>query len=148
MLRTAAEVVPDDATILLHFGRALSKTGQTQEASSVFARCRELGPGRSERPHPAGLIDFLSLSPSEQRARYHAGVVRTVQKNPEDVQAQIRYLELLLDDGKLEEAATTSRKILSLKPSATVLSEGEQLLRKAQQNDLATLFQAQAAPKQ
>ncbi|HEY7304468.1 MAG TPA: tetratricopeptide repeat protein [Bryobacteraceae bacterium] len=143
VLRIAAERAPDDATILLHFGRALSKTNQTAEASTVFARVRELGPGKSELPHPAGLIDFLSLSPAEQRVRYRAGVERTVKANPDNVQAQIRYLELLLDDGKLDEAAATSRKILSLKPSPAILAEGEKILRKAQQYELAKQFRDQ-----
>src|SRR6185437_12539711 len=117
VLRRAAAAAPGDATILLHFGRALSKTGQTQEAAAVFKRCRELGPGSSELPHPAGLIDFLSLPPAEQRARYRAGVERTVQSRPDNIEAQVRYLEILLDDGKVDEAAATSRKIVSLKPS-------------------------------
>jgi tetratricopeptide (TPR) repeat protein len=147
VLRTAAERAPSDATILLHFGRALSKTGQAAEASTVFARVRELGPGKSELPHPAGLIDFLSLSPAEQRARYRAGVERTVKANPDNVQAQTRYLELLLEEGKLEEAAATSRKILSLKPSPEILSEAEQLLRKARQYDLAKMFVEQGAAR-
>jgi predicted Zn-dependent protease len=107
----------------------------------VFARVRELGPGKSELPHPAGLIDFLSLSPAEQRARYRAGVERTVQKSPNNIEAQVRYLELLLEDGKLDQAAATSRQILSLKPSAAIRSETAQILVKAQQYDLAKPFQ-------
>lgn len=144
VFRRAADGAPNDSTILLHFGRALSKAGQTQEASVVFARIRELGPGKSELPHPAGLIDFLSLSPAEQRARYRAGVERTVQKNPENVEAQIRYLELLLEDGKVELAVATSRQILSLKPSAAVRSETAQILLKAGQYELARQFQDQS----
>ncbi len=143
VLRTAAEGAPNDSTILLHFGRALSKTGQAQEARAVFARVRELGPGRSELPHPAGLIDFLSLSPAEQQARYRAGVERTVNRNPQNVEAQVRYLELLLDDGKLAEAAAISRQILALKPSPALRFEAAQMLRKAQQYELAKQFQDQ-----
>ena len=145
VFRRAAEFAPRDSTILLHYGRALSKIGRTQQASAVFARVRELGPGRSELPHPAGLIDFLSLSPAEQFARYRAGVERTVQKNPNNIEAQVQYLEILLHDGKVDEAAATSRKIISLKPSAAVRSEAEQILRKAQQYDLAKQFQDQAS---
>jgi tetratricopeptide (TPR) repeat protein len=141
VLRKAAAAAPDDATIQLHFGRALAKAGQANEANAVFARVRELGPGKSELPHPAGLIDFLSLSPAEQRARYRAGVERTVQKSPNNIEAQVRYLELLLEDGKLDQAAATSRQILSLKPSAAIRSETAQILIKAQQYDLAKPFQ-------
>jgi tetratricopeptide (TPR) repeat protein len=143
VLRKAAEGAPEDATIQLHFGRALAKAGQAEEAKTVFARVRELGPGKSELPHPAGLIDFLSLSPAEQRARYRAGVERTVQKSPNNVEAQVRYLELLLQDGETNEAAATSRQILALKPSAAIRSEAAQMLRNAQQYDLAKQFEGQ-----
>lgn len=142
-LSKASEAAPNDATVLLHYGRALSKAGQVEEAKPIFARVRELGPGKSELPHPAGLIDFLSLSPAEQRARYRAGVERTVEKNPENVEAQIRYLELLLEDGKTDEAAATSRRILSLNPSAAARSQAKQILLNAQQYELAKQFQGQ-----
>ena len=148
VLRTAAEASPNDATILLHYGRALSKTGQTQEASVVFARVRELGPGKSELPHPAGLVDFLSLPPAEQRARYQAGVERTVQQNPNNIEAQVRYLELLLEDGKVSEATATTRQILSLKPNAAVCSEARQILLRAAQPELARQFQGQKSAAQ
>lgn len=142
VLRKAAEAAPDDATIQLHLGRALAKAGQAEEAKAVFARVRELGPGKSELPHPAGLIDFLSLSPAQQRARYRAGIERTVQKNPNNIEAQVRYLELLLEDRKTEDAAVTCRKILSLNPSAAIRSEAQQILQKAGQQELAKEFTA------
>ncbi len=145
VFRRAAEAAPGDSTILLHFGRALSKTGHTDEASAVFARVRELGPGRSELPHPAGLIDFLSLPPAEQLARYRAGVERTVQKNPDNIEAQVQYLEILLDEGKVQGAAATCHKIISLKPSAALRSEAVQMLRKAQQYELASQFHDQGS---
>ena len=146
VLRKAAEAAPADATIQLHYGRALSKAGQAQEAKRVFAHVRELGPGKSELPHPAGLVDFLSLSPAEQRARYRAGVERTVQKNPENVEAQVRYLELLLEDGNIRQATATSRRILSLNPSAAIRSEAQQILQKAGQQELAKQFSGVVRP--
>ena len=112
----------------------------------MFAHVRELGPGKSELPHPAGLVDFLSLSPAEQRARYRAGVERTVQKNPENVEAQVRYLELLLEDGNIEQATATSRRILSLNPSAAIRSEAQQILQKAGQQELAKQFSGVVRP--
>ena len=137
VLRKAADAAPRDTTILLHFGRALSKTGQADEARAVFARVRELGPGRSELPRPAGLIDFLSLSPAEQQARYRAGVERTVKASPNNVEAQIRYLEILLEDRNVDQAGATVRKIISLNPSPAARSEAAQILRKAGQGTLA-----------
>ena len=121
-LRKAAEVMPSDSTVLLHLGRALSKAGKSKEAAAAFARCRELGPHKSGLPHPAGLVDFLSLQPEEQLAKYRAGVERTVQNNPANVEAQVRYLAVLLDEGKTEEAAAVAHRIALLKPTTSLLS--------------------------
>jgi cellulose synthase operon protein C len=106
----------------------------------VFARARELGPNKSALPHPAGLVDFLSLSPDEQFARYRAGVERTVQKNPDNAEAQVRYLELLLGDGKSTEAADTGRKILTLNASVALLEETAGAFLAAEQYSLANDF--------
>ena len=145
VMRKAADLAPRDSTILLHFARALTNVGQTDEAKNVFARVRELGPNRSALPHPAGLVDFLSLSPEEQVARYRAGVERTVQKHPDNAEAQVRYLELLLGDRRTAEAAATGRKILVLNPSAALLEEAAGAFLAAEQYPLANDFLQQAA---
>lgn len=136
-LRKAAEIMPSDSTILLHLGRALSKAGESKEAAAAFARCRELGPNKSGLPHPAGLVDFLSLPREEQLSRYRAGVERTVQNNPANVEAQVRYLAVLLDEGKTEDAAAAARKIVALKPTASLLSQTADALLSAGQYRVA-----------
>ncbi len=136
-LRAAAELAPENATVMNHLGRALTKAGQSNEARAVFAHLRELGPAKSESPHPAGLLDFLSLSPEEQQARYRAGVERVVSKNPDNVQAQLRYLQLLLEDGNTEQALSVTRKIALLKPTPALAREVEAVLLSAQQYDAA-----------
>ncbi len=138
--RQAAQLAPDDSTILLHLGRALQSAGQAQEAKAVFARFRELGPNKSALPHPAGLVEFLSLTPEQQFARYRAGVERTLQKDPANAEAQVRYLEILLQSGKAPEAAEVSRKILALKPSPALLTEAANALVAAEQYALAADF--------
>jgi tetratricopeptide (TPR) repeat protein len=145
VLHQAAELAPRDSTILFHYARALSKAGEQQQASAIFARYRELGPGKSASPHPAGLIDFLSLSPEEQRARYRAGVERTVEKNPANAEAQVRYMELALEDGKMDEAIATSRKIVALNPSAPLIGEAARALLAAEQYGAAKQFVEQCA---
>jgi hypothetical protein len=92
------------------------------EARAVFARLRELGPAKSEWQHPAGLFNFLSLSPEKQLARCRAGVERVVNKNPDNVQAQPRYLQLF-EDGNTEQALSVTRKIALLKPNPTLARE-------------------------
>jgi tetratricopeptide (TPR) repeat protein len=137
VLRRAAELMPSDSTVLLHLGRALSKVGQTQEANAVFARCRELGPNKSALPHPAGFIEFLGLSPEEQMTRYRAGVERTVRSNPANIEAQVRYLGILLDEGKTAEAAGVARVIGSLQPTAPLLAQAVRALLASEQYQMA-----------
>jgi predicted Zn-dependent protease len=140
VLKKAAGLAPRDSTILLRYARALSKAGQKEEASAVFARFRELGPARMTLAHGAGLVDFLSLSPEEQRARYRAGVERTVQRDPSNAEAEVRYLELLLDDGKTEEAEMAAGRIAELKPSLALREETARALIAAQQYKTAQQF--------
>ncbi len=140
VLRKAAELAPGDPTTLMHLGRALLKAGQNQEASAVMARFRELGPNRSTSAHPAGLVDFLSLSPEEQYARYRDGVERTVRSNPENAEAQVEFLKLSLNDGKLDQAAAVSRQIIALKPSLAILANAATALLTAEQYPLAKEF--------
>lgn len=146
VLRKAADLAPRDSTILFHYARALSKAGRKEEASAVFARCRELGPATSALPHPAGLVDFLSLSPEEQRARYRAGVERTVQKDPSNAEAQVRYLELLLEDGKIGDSINTAQKIGALDASPALIEEAARALLAAQQYAAAKEIIEHAAP--
>ena len=140
VLRKANQLAPRDSTILLHLGRALTNTGQSDEAKAVFQRFRELGPNRSGLPHPAGLVDFLSLPPDEQFARYRAGVERTVQRHPENAEAQVRYLEILLNDGKTSEAAAVAQTILALKPGSALLAEAAHAMLGAENYSLANNF--------
>jgi tetratricopeptide (TPR) repeat protein len=144
LLSKAADLAPRDSKILMHFGRALSETGQADEAKAIFTRFRELGPDRSAFAHPAGLVDFLSLAPEEQLARYRAGVERTVQQSPNNAEAQVRYLALLLDAGKTEDAAATAARIITLKPSSALLAQAGQALLDASQYPAAKDFLAQA----
>ncbi len=123
ILQKAEEMAPANTTILLHLSRALARTGDQAGAQKTLARYRDLGGARSVRPHAAGLVDFLALSPEEQRERYRQGVVRTLENDPSNLDAQVRYLGLLLDDGKIEQARQTVRKIASLEPDASHLED-------------------------
>ncbi|MBV8811683.1 MAG: tetratricopeptide repeat protein [Acidobacteriaceae bacterium] len=118
--------------VLLHLGRALSKTGRLEEAAAAFARYRDLGGANAALPHPPGLIDFLSLPPEEQQARYRAGVERTVASNPDSAAAEVEYLGLLLKDGKADEAQAVARKLISLKPDAALLGKAALVLIRSQ----------------
>ncbi len=142
-LRSAADLAPGNQTILNHLGRVLLKSGNAEEAGPVFARLRLLGPAKPEASYGAGLLQFLGLSPDEQLRRYRNGVERTVRTNPGNVQAQIRYLQLLLEDGDTEQAAVVTRKIASLNPTAAVADEARSLLLSANQIDAANILRTE-----
>ncbi|HEX4769660.1 MAG TPA: tetratricopeptide repeat protein [Bryobacteraceae bacterium] len=131
-LHRATKLSPDNSTLLFHLGRALKAANKGDEAEAVFARARELGPARPLATQSAGLLDYLALPPEEQIARYRAGVERTARDHPDNVEAQIRLLQLLIDDGKTDDAATLARQIQSLKPPPSLMQEAQRTLLAAQ----------------
>ena len=127
VLRRAAELEPGESKIQLHFARALADAGQTAESKVVMDRFRQLGPS-AKNGVPAGLVEFLGLSPEQRRADYRSRVEKAVREHGDDASAQLAYLKLLLEDGKAEEAPVVARRIAELHPSAGVLAESGRAL--------------------
>jgi len=144
VLHQAAAVSPDDSRIQLHYGRALADAGQAAESKAAMDRFRQLGPEKN-RGVPAGLVDYLSLTPEQQRADYRARVEKAVADHPEDAAAEARYLQLLLDDGKTVEAVEVAGRIAGLKPDAAVLADAGRTLLEARQYAAARELLGQAA---
>ncbi len=144
VLRRAAALAPGDPKVQLHFGRALADAGLTAESKEAMDRFRRLGPEKKTGV-PAGLVEYLALTPEQQRADYRARVEKTVQANPADASAQLRYLQLLLDDGNLDQAAATARRILALHPDAAVLAGAGRMLLESREYALAAELLQQVA---
>jgi tetratricopeptide (TPR) repeat protein len=144
VLRKAAELAPNESTTELHFARALADAGQTAEAAAAMDRFRQLGPAKSTAV-PGGLVQYLSLTPEQRRAAYRARVEQAVAKEPSDADAQLRYLRLSLDDGKVDQAAAAARRIAGLKPATAVLAAAGRALLEANQYSLAKELLEQAA---
>ncbi len=148
VLRKAAAFAPDDSKMQLHLARALADAGEEAESKAAMDRFRRLGPAVN-RAVPGGLVDYLSLSPEQRRADYLARVERQVHQRPEDAQALLNYLCLLLEEGDANRAVETSRKIASLNPSAAVLADaGRALLEAGQYGPAGELLEhaAKTAP--
>src|ERR1019366_8847087 len=128
VLRKAAELAPNDSTTQLHFARALADAGQTAESAVAMDRFRQLGPAKTTTV-PGGLVQYLSLTPEARHADYRARVEAAVAKDPSDGAAQLRFLQLSLDDGRMDQAADAARRIAGLKPDAAAALE--QALRAA-----------------
>ncbi len=127
VLRKAAALAKEDAQVQLHLGVALNAAGVTEEAKVVMERFRQLGPARDVSV-PAGLVEYLSLTPEQQRADYRARVEKAAKEQVTDGAAQVRYLQLLLEDGKTTEALEAARRIAGLKPATGLLTDAGQAL--------------------
>ena len=131
-LSRAVGIAPREPRMQLHLGRALYGDGQNDEANRVMARFRELGADKSTRPRSAGIVDFLNLSPAEQLDRYRQGVEKTVEANPNDAEAQLQHLLLLLERGAWDDADAVASKLVALHASPVLVSEAVKALITAQ----------------
>jgi Flp pilus assembly protein TadD len=127
VLQRAAELEPADSRIQLHYARALADAGHPEESKVVMERFRALGPA-PKNGVPAGLVEFLGLSPAQRRADYRGRVERSVGEHPDDPAAQLAWLKLLLEDGDARRAKDVARRIAELKPGAGVLADAGRAL--------------------
>lgn len=120
VLRRAAALAPGDSKTQLHFARALADAGQAAESKAAMDRFRRMG-SPTRQAVPAGLVDYLSLTPEQRRADYRARVEKAVREHPDDAAAQVSWLKVLLEDGKTVDAAAAARRIAVLKPDTPAL---------------------------
>lgn len=128
VLRKAAELNPKEPRTLMHLGRALSETGQTEEARQVMARFRALTPDSARGMPAAGFVELLALPPEQQYARYRARVEKAIRTDPNDVPAKLRYLMVLLGDEEWLKAEAVAREIVALKPQPSLVAEAGRAL--------------------
>lgn len=144
VLRKAAELAPEDSTIAFHLGRSLADAGREEESKAIMDRFRQLGPEKSTRV-PAGLVQYLSLSPEERRAEFRARVEKAVHDRPDDPAAQVEYLKLTIGDGNADAVAATARRVGSLKAGAALLAQAGRALLSASYYAPAQVLLEQAA---
>lgn len=137
LLRKAASLAPQDGRVQLHLGQALTKLGEHSEAMQAFRRYRELKSGEQSLPNAAGLLEFLGLSPAEQYAQYRAGVERAVKKDPQNADAQVRYLGIVLNERDFVSARQVCERLALLHPAPEELQQALKELRAAGQDALA-----------
>jgi tetratricopeptide (TPR) repeat protein len=144
VLRKAAELAPDNSATVLHFARALGDAGQTQESEVVMDRFRKLDPVQ-KKDVPAGLVEYLSLTPEQRRADYRARVEKAIHDHPEDAAAQVQYLKLMIEDHNADRVVTAAKRIAALKPAPSVLADAGRALLAADQYALSKDLLQQAA---
>ncbi len=97
VLRRAAELAPNDSKVVMHLARALADAGLAEESKAAMERFRQLGPA-AKGGLPAGLVEYLAMTPEQQKADYRARVLKAYRETPDDPTAQVHYLKLLLEE--------------------------------------------------
>ena len=140
VLKRAVELAPGQPAALIQYRKALEKLGRKDEAAAVLSRLKEADSSAEFRKPQAGLIDYLSLSPAEQRARYLANLRKYSESNPADPRWKIRLGRELLADGKLADAQDIFRTLLPTVSDPEILGGCGRMLLESEQYDLARQF--------
>ncbi|MCC6540271.1 MAG: tetratricopeptide repeat protein [Bryobacterales bacterium] len=140
-LRRAAALTPRDAQVALHLGRALMDQGKQQEGEQWLAKYNELRAARQRDPRrEAGMIELATLQPAERRSREIERYRSMARARPDDALLQAGLAELLLEDGRAEEALAEYRRLLSLNADREAWTQAARALLAAGQPDAAKPF--------
>jgi tetratricopeptide (TPR) repeat protein len=132
VLRRAVELDPANSAAVLHLARALTDVGQPQESKTMMDRFRQLDP-EENKSVPAGLVEYLSLTPEQQHADYRTRAAKALRDRPEDPTAQLVYLKLMIEDRNPAQIAAAERRLLALNPPPALLADaGHALLAGAE----------------
>lgn len=112
VLERAVELDPGRPSGLIQYRKALEKLGRKKEAAAMLARLKQADSDAEFRKPQAGLIDYLSLTPAEQRARYLANLRKYSETAASDPRWKMRLGRELLADGKIDEAQDVFRALL------------------------------------
>ncbi len=147
-LRRALAKAPDDPEAVLHMGRALMALGREKEAQSFMERYQKIRPQALPGLRKySGMIETASLSAQEQRKREIGRFRRDARENPDRPDYQMHLANLLLADGKNEEAVREYRVLLGLNAGAKVWEQAGSFLLTAKEYALAREFLQRAAPE-
>lgn len=139
VLKRAVDIAPGQPAALVQYRRALEKLGRKEEATAVLASLKQSDSSAQFRKPQAGLIDYLSLSPAEQRARYLANLRKYSDASPDDPRWKMRLGRELLADGKIDEAQTVFRALLAVS-EPEILAHCGRILLESGQYDFARQF--------
>lgn len=104
-LRPVADRPDADAYTLSLIGRALSRTGDQNQAALYLARAAQPQPGALAALDPLGDGEF-------------AAVRSAAEQNPDDGPAQVRYVAALLGRGQTGDALARARHLQAISPGA------------------------------
>lgn len=114
------KTAPEDPKLLLHYSQALRRLDRKEEAHQASEKFRLLGARSEQRAVEAWAFDFYQQPPSQQRARYIAGLRSEIDTLPEDASLRVSLGEALLAEGKHQEAVVAFREAVRLTSIAEI----------------------------
>lgn len=140
-LRQALAISSEDPKVLLHLGRSLMALDRTEEAKFYLEKFQKVRPAvvRNLRTE-AGMIELASLPPVERRQRLIDEFRRMSDSRPDDPELQLHLADLLLADGKVEEAVREFRDLLIKNTDSKIRERAGKSLLGAEQYELARKF--------
>ena len=136
--RQAAALGPTDWEARLHLGRVLMEQGREAEARVWLDQYQKLRPARQRDPRrEPGMIELATLSAPERRARELERFRSMAKARPDDALLRMQLGNLLLADGRLEEAGRELGALLEMNADAETLAQAGRVLLDAGQYALA-----------
>ncbi len=148
VLRQALAKAPDDPEAVMHLGRALMALGREEEAQSFMDKYQKIRPQALPGLRKySGMIAMAALSAQEQRKREIERFRRDAREHSDRPDYQMHLANLLLADGKREEAVREYRVLLGLNAGAKVWEQAGAFLLGVKDYALAREFLQRAAPE-
>ena len=140
VLERAMAVAPDKPMVLVQYRRALDRLGRKREAAEIVTRLRVSGNIAVESRRRVGLIDYLSLPPREQHARYLENLQRAAAADPSDIRWKMLLARDLLADGKTAEGLEMFRQMRPAASTPAMLADCGRTLLEFEQYEPARNF--------
>src|SRR5262249_38453740 len=102
VLERALEVAPDSTQALVLYHGALVRLKRRDEAAALLTRLRSAANHDAPWRH-VGLVDYLSLSPEDRRARRLSNLQQNSAAQPGNLRLRITLARELLAQGKSDE---------------------------------------------
>jgi tetratricopeptide (TPR) repeat protein len=146
VLRRALAISPEDPDVLLHIGRALMELGREEEAQQFLTRYQKARLQKVRGPwRQPGMIVSAMLPAAERTRREIERLRQDARTHPDDPELQLHLASLLLTDGRIEEASTEFRVLLSRNAENRIWEEAGKYLLHFEQYGLARQFLQRAA---
>jgi len=132
----------------MHLSRVLMALDREAEAQQCLEKFRKIPAGQPKDPRKeAGMIELATLPVAEQTQRQIDRLRKEAHEHPNQPELQLRLAQLLLRDGRLEEATAAFRELLTRNAESRIWEEAGTSLVRSEQYELGAEFLRRAAPE-